>query len=213
MRKKTAIAQHAGSEQEHHAPKASKASSAPAGSKRELATAPAPRGKPASRNAETTQILGHAKIAAQRREMNPEFQRAQTCMSKLREERTERIRIIEQETHTPEFTIESGETASAAYARDYGLALRSSYQAQFQEIDTALRRISEGRYGICAHTGEPIAPERLRAIPWTRFKLQAEQQIELGGLAPFHFKLPPRAVTLGPPAEESEEPDAEREQH
>lgn len=49
---------------------------------------------------------------------------------------------------------------------------------QLAEVEAALERLRLGTYGICAETGEPIDPERLRAIPWTRFCLAAAQRRE-----------------------------------
>lgn len=48
------------------------------------------------------------------------------------------------------------------------LAEISLEAAELLEVDAALERIRTGTYGICEVTGQPIAPERLRAIPWTR---------------------------------------------
>ena len=36
---------------------------------------------------------------------------------------------------------------------------------EIREIDAALARIDEGRYGICRSCGEPISAQRLRAMP------------------------------------------------
>lgn len=41
------------------------------------------------------------------------------------------------------------------------------------EIDCALQRIRDGVYGFCEVTGHAIPPERLRAVPWTRYSLAA----------------------------------------
>src|ERR1017187_5882985 len=41
------------------------------------------------------------------------------------------------------------------------------------ESEVALHRIRIGTYGICEASGKPIAPDRLRAIPWTRFCKEA----------------------------------------
>lgn len=46
------------------------------------------------------------------------------------------------------------------------------------EIDCALQRIRSGVYGFCEDTGKPIPPERLRAIPWTRYSRGAAEQHE-----------------------------------
>ena len=36
---------------------------------------------------------------------------------------------------------------------------------EIHQIQEALKRISEGTYGICAHCGEDIDPKRLKALP------------------------------------------------
>jgi RNA polymerase-binding transcription factor DksA len=38
-------------------------------------------------------------------------------------------------------------------------------QGEIRAIDAALDRIAAGTFGICARCGDPIAPERLRAVP------------------------------------------------
>ena len=45
-----------------------------------------------------------------------------------------------------------------------------------QAIENALRRIESGTYGICRDCGEPIAPARLNAIPWTRVCITCKQK-------------------------------------
>ena len=48
------------------------------------------------------------------------------------------------------------------------LKLKQTDAKILQAIEEALRRIDDGTYGICRDCGEPIAPVRLNAIPWTR---------------------------------------------
>ncbi len=46
------------------------------------------------------------------------------------------------------------------------------------EVESALRRLREGRYGICEDTGARIPAARLRALPWTRFTRAAAERRE-----------------------------------
>lgn len=46
---------------------------------------------------------------------------------------------------------------------------------QLMEIENALARIESGTFGICEETEEPIEPERLRAIPWTRLSIEGAE--------------------------------------
>ena len=43
-------------------------------------------------------------------------------------------------------------------------------------IEEALARIEKGTYGICRDCGEPIAPARLNAIPWTRVCIACKEK-------------------------------------
>jgi RNA polymerase-binding transcription factor DksA len=49
---------------------------------------------------------------------------------------------------------------------------------ELAEVEAALQRIDAGTYGICEATGLPIAPARLRAIPWTRLSKAAADREE-----------------------------------
>jgi len=44
-------------------------------------------------------------------------------------------------------------------------ALEAIENSEIHEIQEALKRISEGTYGICTHCGEDIDPKRLEALP------------------------------------------------
>lgn len=46
------------------------------------------------------------------------------------------------------------------------------------EINAAIERIDNGKFGICEETGEVISKERLEMIPWTRYSLKAQKHRE-----------------------------------
>lgn len=48
------------------------------------------------------------------------------------------------------------------------LKLKQTDAKILQAIEDAMKRIDTGTYGTCRDCGEPIAPARLNAIPWTR---------------------------------------------
>jgi RNA polymerase-binding transcription factor DksA len=62
--------------------------------------------------------------------------------------------------------------------REFALSLISSDQDLLKEVDDAIDRIREGTYGICEASGEPIAESRLKAIPWTRYTVEAQKEME-----------------------------------
>lgn len=46
------------------------------------------------------------------------------------------------------------------------------------EIDAALKRMKDGTYGICEKTGKDIPYERLKAVPYTRYSIDAKKNEE-----------------------------------
>jgi RNA polymerase-binding transcription factor DksA len=70
------------------------------------------------------------------------------------------------------------DAGSDAYHCDFALNLLSHARDGLYEIDQALRRIESGTYGICEMSGQSIPRERLEAIPWARFTVECQSQIE-----------------------------------
>ena len=56
--------------------------------------------------------------------------------------------------------------ASQVFAQQRDLALRDRADHQLELVDEALARLDAGSYGRCIRCGEPIAPDRLDALPW-----------------------------------------------
>ncbi len=49
---------------------------------------------------------------------------------------------------------------------------------ELSEIEHALAKFAEGRYGICEVTGKSIPIARLEAMPLTRFSVDAQREVE-----------------------------------
>lgn len=64
------------------------------------------------------------------------------------------------------------------FDRDFALSLLSSEQDALFEIEEAIQRIINGNYGVCEITGVPISKERLKAVPFTRYSLEGQRQLE-----------------------------------
>jgi RNA polymerase-binding protein DksA len=66
------------------------------------------------------------------------------------------------------------------FDREMELNMMGSEQEVIFEIDAALRRIEKGTYGICELTGQPINIERLQALPYVRYTVRAQSELEKG---------------------------------
>lgn len=79
------------------------------------------------------------------------------------------------------YSLHMADSGTDNFDRDFALSLLSSDQDAIYEIEEALKRIEKNTYGICELTGKPIPRSRLEAIPWTRFTVQAQAQLEREG--------------------------------
>ena len=68
------------------------------------------------------------------------------------------------------FRTEQATQPSDSFDPDLAFGLLAFEEDALQEIDEALDRIRDGRYGVCELTGQPIPHRRLEAIPWARNK-------------------------------------------
>jgi RNA polymerase-binding transcription factor DksA len=60
------------------------------------------------------------------------------------------------------------EGSTIAFEREQLAELRAHAHRQLLEVDAALDRLRDGRYGRCERCGQPIGDARLEALPATR---------------------------------------------
>jgi RNA polymerase-binding transcription factor DksA len=76
------------------------------------------------------------------------------------------------------FGMHQADAGSDAYDRDFALSLLSQEQDSLYEIDQALKRIETGTYGVCEISGKAIPHPRLEALPFTRYTVECQADIE-----------------------------------
>ncbi len=102
----------------------------------------------------------------------------QKCKAKLLETKSEilnRFVQMKQEIVVAETTGDEADQSSRSMAEQSSVAMSNRLRTQLLEIEGALSRIEMGTYGICEETEEPIEPQRLLAIPWTRLSLEGAE--------------------------------------
>lgn len=70
------------------------------------------------------------------------------------------------------------DAGSDAYEKDFALSLLSQEQDALYEIEEALKRLEMGTYGVCEMSNKAIPHARLEAIPFARFTVECQQQLE-----------------------------------
>jgi len=74
--------------------------------------------------------------------------------------------IEEQEMGDVQFDDEGGEGDTMVVERERDLTLSAQARQTIADIESALDRLTTGRYGYSLESGRPIPRERLEAIPW-----------------------------------------------
>jgi RNA polymerase-binding transcription factor DksA len=109
-------------------------------------------------------------------------------------------------------SMDLADSATDEFDHEMALSQLSAQRDALFEVEAALKRILEGNYGVCEVTGQTIPAARLRAIPWTRFSKNVEEDLENKGavarahLGPAHSIRGPAPGALAEMAEASEEP-------
>ena len=170
----------------------------PAAKKATVAKAPAKK-KAAKRTnhhigaATTAAILGlpasPAKRAAQKRKEaklnnGGKWAKQKQLLIKLRDRLTDQRNGLAKESakEMESYGVHMADSGTDNFDRDFNLSLLSSDQDVIYEIEEALKRIEKDTYGVCEITGKAIPQTRLNAIPWTRFRVDAQSELEQYGI-------------------------------
>jgi DnaK suppressor protein len=154
----------------------------------------APAGKVKAHTATAAAILGHAVAKPKAHSRNgvsaytpirvkPEWQKYYETLIELRERLIAQMNGLAKESaeEMSSYSLHMADSGTDNFDRDFALSLLSSDQDAIYEIEEALKRIEKSTYGICELTGKTIPKARLEAIPWTRFTVEAQAQLERDG--------------------------------
>src|ERR1700674_2569652 len=120
------------------------------------------------------------------RKLNPFTRKQKEKLLQLRDAMVDSMAGVAQDTlrsraegsEASALGIHQADAGSDAYDRDFALSLLSQEQDALYEIDQALKRIELGTYGTCEMSGKSISHARLEAIPFARFTVECQSQIE-----------------------------------
>jgi len=74
------------------------------------------------------------------------------------------------------YSFHMADAGTDAMEREKLYLMIARQQKYIRYLDRALERIENKTYGICKVTGEPIAKERLEAVPHTEISIEAKQK-------------------------------------
>ena len=138
-------------------------------------------------SATSAAILGRPTLKATNhsdpKKVKAEWQKYCQRLLELREQLLRQMNGLAKESaqELPGYSLHMADSGTDNFDRDFALSLLSSDQDAVYEIEEALKRIEKKTYGVCELTGKPIPRARLEAIPWTRFTVNAQAQLEKDG--------------------------------
>ncbi len=106
-----------------------------------------------------------------------ERERVSAAITHLHEENS---RSLEDETEEETYDNHLADSATATLNREIDYTLEENSEHVLHAIDEALGRIESGTYGTCGRCGNPIAEERLEAIPYANRCIDCKRLEERG---------------------------------
>ena len=76
------------------------------------------------------------------------------------------------------YSFHMADAGTDSMEREISFDIASKEGRLLREIDDALRRIYNGVFGICEASGKTIARARLEALPWARYTVQEQENME-----------------------------------
>ncbi len=94
-------------------------------------------------------------------------------------EKIQKSILSKKENDMPEVEVgDDIDIASQSLDKEVLFELNSSAHANLDQIESALRRISKGIYGICESCRQPIPKKRILAIPFARYCINCQSSNE-----------------------------------
>ncbi len=78
-----------------------------------------------------------------------------------------------------ETVLDDGDLSVVDLAEDINLKQLSSHREMLLKIDTAIRKLSEGTYGVCDECGDEISEERLKIMPFAIYCRDCQEEREV----------------------------------
>jgi len=70
--------------------------------------------------------------------------------------------------------------AANSYTKEFLFSLSNSERQLLKQVDEALSRIQDRRYGVCASCEDSLNLKRLQAVPWASLCIDCQEKQEMG---------------------------------
>ena len=163
-------------------------------------------------SSEPIDLNGLGPVKPQKVEWTPWLKKQKQKLIELRDSMLDALEGVTRETlrsraegsEASAFGMHQADAGSDAYDRDFALSMLSKEQDALYEIEEALKRLEFGTYGICEMSHKKIPQLRLEAIPFARYTVECQAQLEKENRGSYGRRPPVRSL-FGLGGEEDEE--------
>lgn len=71
--------------------------------------------------------------------------------------------------------------AASTYTKDFLFRQSTNEKQLLHMVEDAIRRVRDGSFGRCLSCGDEINTKRLEAVPWTRYCIACQENMEQAG--------------------------------
>jgi len=114
-------------------------------------------------------------LSALRDRLIEEHDRLETEVERIRREGYE---SLSEESGENNYRDHMADQGSATFTREMDLTLDGNLRFSLAAVKTALKRLEDGTYNICEHCCQPIAIERLEAMPTVTLCIKCKSEEE-----------------------------------
>jgi DnaK suppressor protein len=98
-------------------------------------------------------------------------------LTKKRDELTRNLTRTQQEGQDTDFGRDEADRAAASMSREMTFQQKAQERGLLMLVEAALARVRSGTFGECLHCGQEISPNRLTAVPWSRYCITCQELI------------------------------------
>lgn len=98
-------------------------------------------------------------------------------LSKKRDDLNRSRSRTKEERQDTDFGRDEADRATASMSREMTFQQKAQERGLLMLVEAALARIRSGTFGECLHCGQEISPNRLTAVPWSRYCITCQELI------------------------------------
>jgi RNA polymerase-binding transcription factor DksA len=124
-------------------------------------------------------VVSHPEAASSRSRLEAERDRLVRLIAELEDEGMDLESEADGLGELAPVSQHSADVGSETFERERDLSLLEEFRAELAEVEQAMLRIANGRYGVCAGCGVAINADRLAAVPATRYCKLCQDRYDL----------------------------------